>query len=143
MPKRTGKKRISFKIKTNRPPASQAAYLFFLYTVTIIRFLYMQKYLSTTWRLWKLLKPFHKDFYIQLFLISCISVLDISLSIYIGKIVTASSTGVLSDIAKTVLFYSVILFSYWTFDFIKDFQYAMKVRRHVYQYLKSILSKEF
>ena len=117
--------------------------MFFLYTVTIIRFLYMQKYLSTTWRLWKLLKPFHKDFYIQLFLISCISVLDISLSIYIGKIVTASSTGVLSDIAKTVLFYSVILFSYWTFDFIKDFQYAMKVRRHVYQYLKSILSKEF
>ncbi len=26
----------------------------------------MQKYLITTWRLWKLLKPFHKDFYIQL-----------------------------------------------------------------------------
>lgn len=26
----------------------------------------MQKYLATTWRLWKLLKPFHKDFYIQL-----------------------------------------------------------------------------
>lgn len=29
----------------------------------------MQKYLSTTWRLWKLLKPFHKEFYIQLFYI--------------------------------------------------------------------------
>ena len=26
----------------------------------------MQKYLATTWRLWKLLKPFHKDFYFQL-----------------------------------------------------------------------------
>lgn len=26
----------------------------------------MQKYIHTTWRLWKLLKPFHKDFYIQL-----------------------------------------------------------------------------
>jgi ABC-type multidrug transport system fused ATPase/permease subunit len=67
VPKQTGKKRISFKIKTNRPPALRAACLFFLYTVTIIRFLYMQKYLSTTWRLWKLLKPFHKDFYFQLF----------------------------------------------------------------------------
>jgi len=26
----------------------------------------MKKYFATTWRLWKLLKPFHKDFYIQL-----------------------------------------------------------------------------
>ncbi|MDQ5957291.1 MAG: transporter ATP-binding protein [Patescibacteria group bacterium] len=29
----------------------------------------MQKYFSTIWRLWVLLKPFHKDFYLQLFFI--------------------------------------------------------------------------
>lgn len=43
----------------------------------------MQKYLYTTWRLWKLLKPFHKDFYIQVFFIMISqlgAILSVSLS---------------------------------------------------------------
>ena len=46
----------------------------------------MQKYLNTTWRLWKLLKPFHKDFYIQLFFIIVIQLFNIAIIFLTAKI---------------------------------------------------------
>ncbi len=46
----------------------------------------MQKYIHTTWRLWKLLKPFHKDFYIQLFFIIITQIFNIAIIFLTAKI---------------------------------------------------------
>lgn len=46
----------------------------------------MQKYTQTTWRLWKLLKPFHKDFYIQLFFIIFMQAVGVGLIFLTSKL---------------------------------------------------------
>lgn len=46
----------------------------------------MQKYTQTTWRLWKLLKPFHKDFYIQLSFIIFMQAMGVGLIFLTAKL---------------------------------------------------------
>ncbi len=46
----------------------------------------MQKYIHTTWRLWKLLRPFHKEFYLQLFFTVILQLMVLSATILTAKI---------------------------------------------------------
>ncbi|MEI6352442.1 MAG: ABC transporter ATP-binding protein [Candidatus Nomurabacteria bacterium] len=50
----------------------------------------MKKYFQTTWRLWKLLKPFHRYFYIQLLLILITQGVATVLTLNISKIIDAT-----------------------------------------------------
>ena len=66
----------------------------------------MKKYLETTWRLWKLLKPFHKYFYSQLFFTVAIQLSSILTTLVIAKIIDKS---ILKD-WRVVIIYFIVYF---------------------------------
>lgn len=83
----------------------------------------MKKYFKTTLRLWKLLKPFHKHFYIQLFLIVILQLLNIF------------STVVLSKSIDSVVTKNFVFAAYFVVGF-----FLISLLRHLFNYLKEAIS---
>lgn len=85
----------------------------------------MQKYLHTTWRLWKLLKPFHKYFYWQVFLTALIQLTGIASVILASHVIN-------NVVGKSFLFAAYLTVSYFILNFFKT----------QFDYYKSTLSNK-
>ena len=96
----------------------------------------MQKYFSIIWRLWKLLKPFHRVFYIQLLLISVLGAMDIYRRVLIGNVIDITGTKNYADVVIACIYFAIFVAIYWTLDFYKDYNYALKFQRTVFQTLR-------
>ena len=82
----------------------------------------MQKYFNTTWRLWKLLKPFHSYFYIQLLIIILSQALGILMTFMVSKIIDNAVT-------KDWKIVAIFAFSYlFSLILMKIFNYTQNVR---------------
>jgi ABC-type multidrug transport system fused ATPase/permease subunit len=73
----------------------------------------MQKYLHTTWRLWKLLKPFHKDFYTQLILIMLSQLAGIFTIFLMSKVITFV-------VDKEFYFAAIVLVIHFSFNIFRS-----------------------
>ena len=102
----------------------------------------MQKYLTTTWRLWKLLKPFHKDFYIQFFLIilgSAISVLSV---LAISKIITHISEKNFDQAYTSLFLWLITMLAYIIISYIKDRHSNKNIDYSIQQFLEEFSFKK-
>ena len=70
----------------------------------------MQKYLHITWRLWKLLKPFHKDFYIQLFATILDQAIGIGITLIMAKTIDALINKDINLIYLLIILYPLVSF---------------------------------
>ncbi len=96
----------------------------------------MSKYFNLFVRIWKLLKPFHKVFYIQLILISILGAMDIYRRVLIGHVIDVTGTKDYNSVIITCIYFVAFVALYWTLDFYKDYNYALKFKRTVYQTLR-------
>ncbi len=102
----------------------------------------MSKYFSLFIRIWKLFKPFHKVFYVQLVLISALGAMNVYESVFIGKIINSASDNNFKELYTLGILFILFQITYWTFDFIKDYKYAINFSRTCYLYLRGFSIKE-
>ncbi len=86
----------------------------------------MQKYIHTTWRLWKLLKPFHKDFYIQIALIASTKALDSIFAFIVGNVFTNVSVKNIDGTVRILFIYFMTLCIYWIVTYFQEKHKALK-----------------
>jgi ABC-type multidrug transport system fused ATPase/permease subunit len=96
----------------------------------------MQKYLHTTWRLWKLLKPFHNYFYLQLFFTIIIQSLILSNTYFISKIIDAAVGGNVIFIYQLLLAYLASILVIRLVSFLADRQEMKKSYGAIQQFLE-------
>lgn len=102
----------------------------------------MQKYLSTTWRLWKLLKPFHKDFYIQLSAI-VLSQLASVFYIYVASKMLDSIVKTNFSIAfKLLLAYFIVKIVDTSIAFVSEKHSFKTIETAIQQYLQEYSFKK-
>ena len=96
----------------------------------------MSKYFSLFVRIWKLFKPFHKVFYIQLILISTLAAMQVYENVLLGKIVDTASQKDFKNLIIIFTIFVIFQIIYWTFDLIKDYRYVMDFSRKSIQHLR-------
>lgn len=96
----------------------------------------MQKYYQTTLRLWKLLKPFHKHFYLQLFLIVISQTINILIVLSISKILN-NIVDKLFIIAVyfALSWFTLKMINVWI-DYIKSKHENVYLKTKIQQYLE-------
>jgi ABC-type multidrug transport system fused ATPase/permease subunit len=86
----------------------------------------MKKYIHTTFRLWKLLKPFHKDFYIQIFLIASTKALDSIFAFIVGHVFTNVSVKNIDGTVRILFIYFLTLCVYWITTYFQEKHKGLK-----------------
>ena len=105
----------------------------------------MKKYFETIKRLWKLLKEFHKHFYIQFVLVVISSSLAIAFSLLLAKLITYTvSKDVNSIIKVSIVYIGLLVFSH-ALSFVKYWYEVTRLTTNVQQFwreysLKKVLS---
>ena len=102
----------------------------------------MSKYFSLFIRIWKLFKPFHKVFYVQLVLISILGAMEVYENVLLGKIINSASSSNFNELYTLGILFVLFQITYWTFDFIKDYKYAVNFSRTCYLYLRGFSIRE-
>ncbi len=88
----------------------------------------MKNYLGIVLRAWGVLKPFHKDFYLQLFFISLSQAVSITLTLVISKMIDVL-------VSKNITLLIYVLISYivlQTFDVIVDYIKSMHYQKKLF-----------
>lgn len=102
----------------------------------------MQKYLHTTWRLWKLLKPFHKDFYIQLFLTIIIQAAGIYLIYLSSRMIDSLVKFDISLAIKLGIGFSLIRSFVIVFDYMQEAHNLKKMDLEIQEFLQKYSFKK-
>jgi len=101
----------------------------------------MQKYLKITWRLWLLLKPFHKYLYIQLFLIFILQAISISMTIFLSKLLDGLVSKNLELLTLTAFYFVCVGLIEIVITFVLD-QNEIKHQYKIQQYLEEFSFKK-
>jgi len=96
----------------------------------------MKKYIITTYRLWKLLKPFHNQFYLQLFFIVIIQLIVIFGTVMLSKSINSLVDKNFVLAGYFVLAYTLLQFSRSALNYIKETFNNKKVAFAIQQYLQ-------
>lgn len=96
----------------------------------------MGKYLQLTLRLWKLLKPFQKDFYLQLFLILISQVITIVSTILLAKSINHVVSKEFILASYFVIYYLIINIAKAYIGYFKELNSIKRLSQSIYQYLQ-------
>ncbi len=102
----------------------------------------MQKYFQTTWRLWVLLKPFHRLLYLQLFLIVCIQLLNVLSTVLLAQSINKIVEKQFDIAAYLVVTYTLITFFKTQVTYFKEKDSIKKITFSIQQYLQEYSLKK-
>ena len=102
----------------------------------------MKKYIEITKRLWKLLKPFHKYFYLQLFFTTIIQLASIYSTSVVSKIIDNSVSRRWENVEFFLLIYIIVLIINRIINFISDKQELKKEYSEIPQYMQEFSLKK-
>lgn len=80
----------------------------------------MKHYIATLKRLWIILTPFHKHFYIQLFFIVAIQVVDIYFNFLTGRIFDTALTKNTQEVIRIISIFFASVSTYWVLQYIQE-----------------------
>lgn len=98
----------------------------------------MQNYLSTTWRLWKLLKPFHKEFYLQVFLSLLTQAGNVLRVLIMVRILNSIVANSFYEAYLYSLYYFLATIALQIFSYITDSISVKKIDYNIQQHLQNI-----
>ncbi len=96
----------------------------------------MQKYIQTTWRLWKLLKPFHKEFYIQLIYIIADQAVGVGITLIMAKTLDALIAKDISLLTYFIFLYPIISIIRNRIVYYQDTRSLRKMDQNILQFLQ-------
>ena len=102
----------------------------------------MKNYFNIALRSWKILKPFHKDFYFQLFIISLSQGLSITFTLIVGKLIDALIGKDMKMVFYILIAYPLLRITDGIVTYIGDMSYQRNIFGQLTQHIQEFSLKK-